>query len=341
MATYHRAAARANLTPTWRRIDYPAIVLTALFVAGTGYVLFEDVLRHGASFTPSHLLTLLAMIGTLASGHYVLAEARAGNWMIAAGCAFLFVAGSTYIATASGARNATTARAKAAEAEQINDKRAAAKAKADEAAADLREYRATAKAKADEQTKACKSGDGPLCKGATKTREYADRDVEKAESHARITRASFDIIEPPADPSSGLEHVGRVFASLPFVTSSAETITAALELLLPFLKVLIAEAGCLVFASMALRLKPVDPMRDQTGQTSFSEPTAADIDVLSGDWPEPPKPGARSKPSERQRVVTDFVAGYRARHGRDPEPREVRAATGLPRATAHRYQRRA
>ncbi len=84
-----------------------------------------------------------------------------------------------------------------------------------------------------------------------------------------------------------------------------------------------------------------------------TDPVASDLGSVReflaqhrGEPPRPPKPGRRARPQaarqerEREAVVRSFVESYRARHGRDPAPREVRQATGLPRASAHRWQRR-
>jgi hypothetical protein len=60
--------------------------------------------------------------------------------------------------------------------------------------------------------------------------------------------------------------------------------------------------------------------------------------VSNDDDPTPPKPRKRSKPDERRNQVASFVGKYREKHGHDPEPVEVREATGLPRSTAWRYQ---
>ncbi len=124
MSAYHR--------PRWG-----AIALTILFTLGTAYVLFEDVLRHDATFTTAHVQTVLALIGTIAAGHLFWPEIKARRLMSAAGCAILFAAGTLYIGTASGARNATVMQTKAAAAVKTNEQRAAAKAKVDQAEADL------------------------------------------------------------------------------------------------------------------------------------------------------------------------------------------------------------
>jgi len=46
------------------------------------------------------------------------------------------------------------------------------------------------------------------------------------------------------------------------------------------------------------------------------------------------------KQNPREEVVRSFVEAYRAKHGKNPPPAAVRKATGLPRSTAHRYQKK-
>lgn len=324
-----------------------AIALTVLFAAGTFYTLFEDVLRHGAPLTVSHVQTFLALIGTIAAGHKTLPELSNRRWLSAIGCALLFTSGTAYIVTASGARNADVSQAKAAEADKLADARQAASSKLADAERDVAEYRDLARAAAAAAKKECGSGKGTRCDGANSSRVYADRDLEKAESHAALMRARLEAMPPAKDGSGGYAHAAAVFAALPGVTASAADIETRLVLLMPFLLVAITELGTLVFAAQALRAPPATHTAGETAQTSFAVanddlPTVqAFLASRQGDSdPQPPKPGARARTLEREAKVASFVSGYRARHGREPEPREVRQATGLPRATAHRYQRR-
>lgn len=338
MASYHRP-----------RIG--AILLAILFAFGTGYVLLEDVLRHGAEFTSAHLQTVLALIGTIAAGHMFLPEIKAGRYVTAAGFALLFIAGTVYIATASGARNAQAAHDKRSAAAASNDVRDAAMDKLAEAETDLAQAKHDARKAAAEAASECASGKGKKCEGKTATRDAADRAVEKAESHVLMMQARVNVLKPKADTSNGYAHAGRVFASFPYVTASADTITQRLELLMPYLLVLISELGTLTFSALALTPRhTVMPPAAASAQTSFPA-TPRDLGTVQeflasrrgqGGQPQPPKPGAakRLPQAEREIVVRGFVEAYRAKHGRDPEPREVRQATGLPRASAHRWQRR-
>ncbi len=82
-----------------------------------------------------------------------------------------------------------------------------------------------------------------------------------------------------------------------------------------------------------------EPKRREAKPAGDSAQTSFPTDI------EPP-PAARFQPDadelgERERKVTDFVRAHVQRHGRMPRHREVMQATGLPRATASRYLKRA
>lgn len=49
--------------------SWPKAILAAGFFALTNYVIFEDVLRHGAVITTDHLLSFAVLVGTFAAGH--------------------------------------------------------------------------------------------------------------------------------------------------------------------------------------------------------------------------------------------------------------------------------
>lgn len=311
MASYHRPRIGATL-------------LAALFASGTAYVLFEDVLRHGAEITTAHVQTLLALVGTIAAGCYIKPEWHAARRLSALGCALLFAAGTTYIVTASGARNAEVAQAKADAIADTNSKLAGeqrllarAQAMADETSAKLQAE--CVKGRASKGT--C---DGLRTTLAVYTAAVKGHQATLAElGHART-------------PNAGYRHAAQVFAALPGVTATAEDLARRLELLLPFLVVLITEAGMIIFSHMAFAGHRERPSPSDTAQTSFPLPVRGE--PLPPLPPVPPRPGRRANP--RGETVKRFVEAYRAKHGRDPEPREVRLATGLPRATAHRWQRK-
>ena len=290
-----------------------ATALAALFATGTGYVLLEDVLRHGAPIQVSHVLTLLALVGTIAAGHYLWIEARGRHLVSALGCALLFAAGTAYIVTASGARNAEALAAKAAAVSQTNVARGDVAKRIGE-----HEYALAAcpdgVAKADRGVRCglrdamvaeCASGKKGRCEGKT----YS---VELYESALRGLRADLARLGPEAEAHAGYAHAARVLAALPGVTADAEALAQRLVLLMPFLVVLIAEIGTLVFGHIALRsrMAPRDPAGSRNA--SRDAPTEADraqtdfsglapASLFCGEIPEPPSgPG----PGARQHIAT-------------------------------------
>ena len=79
-----------------------SVALGVLFALGTCYVLFNDV--HSLSqVTVDHVMTLLVLIGTVASGHMVTHQRRTPPVV---GLGLLFAAGTFYCVTQSAARNA-------------------------------------------------------------------------------------------------------------------------------------------------------------------------------------------------------------------------------------------
>ena len=71
------------------------------------------------------------------------------------------------------------------------------------------------------------------------------------------------------------------------------------------------------------------------------EQSGARLEIIAPETdPTPPSGGRRTRRESdaRRAKVASFVTSYRAKHGRDPSPAAVRAATGLPRSTAWRYQ---
>lgn len=303
-----------------------AIILAALFAVGTAYVLFEDVLRHSAPITTAHILTGLALIGTIAAGHYVIGEARAWRLLPAAGLAVLFLAGTAYIITASGVRNAEVATWKATALAADVDRRA--KLAGDIEAARRDHTHAAAEAKRE------------CVKVGTQCQRKTDR-VAAAWSRVADLERQLAAAAPARAPDAGYRHLGNVLATLGW-PGSAEAIAAALAMIQPYILVLIAELGTLCFGHIALRQHAATPAPGDSAQTSYPVTDLPAPDVFAPIADEPPQPPRgstrRAKPNERREQVASFVTAYRARHGADPSPAAVRKATGLPRATAWRWQ---
>jgi hypothetical protein len=302
----------------YHRAPIGASLLGLLFASGTAFVLFEDV-RHGAEFTPAHMLTVLALVATIAAGVTIKQEWQARRYLSGLAFIVLFGAGTFYVVAVSGARNGETAAAKTARIVTDNGERARLE---QELAANQTMLKAERKKMADD----CASGDGKGCKGKRIS-------VQVYENAVAGVEAKLAKVKPAETPNAGYVHTGRVLAALPGVTASPEALAERLVLLIPFLAVLITELGTILFVHKAHAQFVAwrrQPSQRDTAQTSFAiEPSPID-----------PTPRKRKQSEEREAKVRTFVDAYREKHGRDPEPRDVRAATGLPRATAHRYQRR-
>jgi hypothetical protein len=244
-----------------------AIVLACAFLGGTGYVLFADLLA-GASVTPAHVLTVLAMLAATASGHQCLPTLRQGRVVIGAGLILLFAVSLGYIAIMSGARNAEVAATKADRAGAHNSRRDHARDLADKAEAEL----VTAKAvKAQAVTAAaieCASGPGTLCKGRTATVATASGLAEAANSHALVMRAKFDLLGPEQHANAGYAQSAAVLAVL--TGGNAQAIEQGLVLVMPYIAVLITELGAIVYLSLGLghaSRAPRTPHTPPTGGT--------------------------------------------------------------------------
>lgn len=291
------------IAPAWG-----AIALGVLFCAGTTAVLFWDV-RKPSDFTVDHLMTLLVLIGTIASGHMVWRQIRAWRVLPAAGLAFLFVAGTFYCVTTSAARNVETSIPKVLERLDINEQRAKLEADILEAKADLR--RAT-----DTVTVQCASGVGPKCAGASKTRDQAD-------SHYWMMIGRLANMKPAQPANPGLAHAAKVFAIMP-MTGSPEAIENALVLLFPFAKALFLEIATIVFLGLGFehRSRPqtvqvIEPKREPQKPFMNREPfNTVHVRVTN--------PHALAKPVA-QRDLLEFIAT----NGHVPSQEFLRERWGL------------
>lgn len=228
-----------------------ALALAVFFALVTARTIFDDV-WHGAEVTTAHLQSLAAIVAALASGHFIWPQMRQAHIGAVIGLILTFTAGTAYVVVSAGTRNADTLQAKVAKVETLNAQRQAQTKKLSEAEADLIEAGAAAKAAADAADKECSSGKGTRCDGRSNTRDYAARDLEKAQSHAALMRAKLDMLAPEADPHGGYAYFAEVLAATPWVTATAISIEARLVLLMPFIVVLISEIATLTFSGMAI-----------------------------------------------------------------------------------------
>ena len=276
--------------------SWPAIGLGAFFACVTGYVLFEDV-AHGAAITTGHVLSLAALVAAIAAGHMAWPALRSGSVVHGLMLVTLFAASTAYVVVASGARNAEVAGNKAGAIEAANAVRSREETLLARAEAMLADARGRL-------TRECASGPGPRCRGARATADVYDAAIR---GHL-ATLASL-----PAPQASGYAHAARVFHELGVAGTVAE-IEARLELLLPFVTVLIAELGTIAFLHAHKRRPKVATL-----------PIPAPVND-----PDPPAEAATDE-------VIDWVREFRKARGRNPQiPELQRRFPGVPKTTAWR-----
>lgn len=317
-----------------------AIGLAALFAAGTAYVLFEDVVRHHAPITTAHVLTGLALVATIAAGHYVLPEAKAGRWLQAIGLAVLFLGGTAYIVTMSGARNAEAAAAKTAQVRDVNGERARIERLRTEAE-QMRDAsrRALAQAKCRFDDKTGRSID---------PRNSCQRTQATLDVYTAAVKGHTDDLKktgPALDENAGYAHAGRVLAAFTGGRADPAAIAAMLALVMPYLAVLITELGTLNFAAMAFRPARGAGANDNAAplieRLAAFEASGQKLMITEPeDQPTPPrgpKKRTRTAHAENRAKVLAFRQAYVAKHGVEPAARLVEEMTGVPRMSAWRY----
>ena len=255
----------------------PAIALGAFFASVTAFVLFSDVI-HGAEINTSHVLSLAALVAAIASGHFVWPQLRSGAIVAGLMLGLLALSATTYVVVSSSARNADVAASKAAKAIDSNT------ARTRELAA-LTASEAMHKAASERLAAACKGGDGKDCKGVKAT-------IAVYEAAIKGHKATLREIGPEL-PASLYAHAAKVMAALPGITSTEKALEERLTLLLPFLTVLIAELGTIVFLHIGLGYSISNrlPLLSDTRQTSYFADGNEEIDCPE---PTPPNGGRKS-----------------------------------------------
>ncbi len=293
------------------RPSYGAIPLAMLFAGGAAFVLFEDVIRHGAEITTGHVMTGLALIGGIAAGHYTIPELKARRVLSGLGCALMFLACTAYIVTVSGARNAETQAAKMARIATDNGDRARLEAQLATNQERLDKARAEVAAE-------CGSGKGKRCAGKRETVSVYELAVAGVE-------AKLEDLAPAREPNAGWTHAGRIWSAM--TGRDAKAASERLELLMPFLLVLITEIGTLVFTHMALRTAPVKVSANDNTQTSSS-------------IPEPLPPARAFEPEVKGTNVIAWSKAFESANGRKPRLDEAEAAfKGQPISRSTIYRR--
>lgn len=239
--------------------SYPKATLAAFFFGLTNYVLFEDVLRHGAEITTDHLLSFGVLVGAVAAGHYCIPAFRSWKLLQGLGLLILFGVGTYYCVLASAVRNAEHAAKRATEVAEADAPRRSLAVKVASASAEkartekaLTEAQGITKALTDKQTEACADGPGPLCRGAKENvagateRETARRTEYKAALAAHTAlKAQLDAI-PVKDPNRDLKFAAKLHEYVGLIVPAT-----VLADLMPVFKAVFCELATLVFASGA------------------------------------------------------------------------------------------
>lgn len=215
--------------------------LGILLAFGTGYVLLEDVFKHGASVTTEHVMTALVLLVTLAAGHAFWPALRALKVMTALVLALVFAGGTFMSVAGSAGRAAKVLQHAEAEVAKIDDARK-------DAVDQLKTARADRAALQKSFNTECGSGRGVRCDGLKTALNTADDTI-------RLREARLDLIKP-AEPANGeFKYMGEVFAL--FMNSPQATIEKALALVGPLAKASVLELATLAFLSLGLGHKTV------------------------------------------------------------------------------------
>ncbi len=248
-----------------------AIVVGVFFTAVTGWILTEDVLRHGAPVTTKHVMTLAVLAGTVFFGHALWRELRAWRIGTALGCTILFLAGTTTCVLMSAGRNAEVVTNKVLVANSVNSGREAAQKDRDEAR--LR-YQAALKAEEAE----CSDGNGAKCQAKRITRMVRRDEYDAAEATLRTQK-------PEAIANSDIRAAAELLSRLPYVTANVSALEALLQLAFPFLQSLFCEVGAIVGFAIGLGHNS-KPRPSQTSVQLPETPTVATTVASQSEQPE-------------------------------------------------------
>ena len=237
-----------------------SIGLGILFALGTCYVLFNDVTSLD-KVSVDHVMTLLVLVGTIASGHMIWPQIRQifrhpGCVVSAIGLAILFASGTFYCVTTSAGRNAEATSAKVANVVTSNGDR-------QRAALDLDEAKKRYKAALNAEEGECGSGEGGRCISRRKTTAARRAEIEAAEATLRAAPAERIV-------NGGTKHAAATLAIV--LPAGAETIEHALDLLSPFVKALFLEIATLVFLGIGLGHKAAPAVGTRTVSSAVSPP---------------------------------------------------------------------
>lgn len=270
--------------------SWPALGFAGVILAGTCYVLFQDVI-NGAPIGTGHVLTAMALLIATAAGHKIAPTWRERRYALSVTMMLLAAGAILYVGLMSGARNAEFTAGKAERIENINGER--------ERLTRLRDQAQVMLTKAlEDVAKECASGEGTKCRGRKATRDVYDGALK---GH----NADLAKLGAPQTANAGYKAIAEGIVLLPWFSHySVVQVVHALIILLPWLAVLISEFGVPAFLSLALGHRHVATISD-SAQTSFSnEDFQKAKEILSAPLPENDPPTGGGKP--RGRKTTDL-----------------------------------
>lgn len=211
------------MTVLTRLERFTATGAALLFTGVTGYVLLEDVFK-GGSVTPSHLLTGIAILGSILGGLWGFRVLQAGQRYLGFLLLLLTISATAYVGISAAARNASGIQTKIDLKQSLVHDVAKLRADHDRLKLDVAQE--------------CKKV-GTQCQAKTKLLETAWDAVLKAE-------ARRDALGPVTDYSNA----AKTFSA--FTGLQSEAVDRWLTLVMPFLLVLVSELGTICFWHLAI-----------------------------------------------------------------------------------------
>ena len=225
--------------------SWGALALGLFFTAVTARTILDDV-WHGAPFTISHLQAVAALVAAIASGHMILPTIMNKQVPAALGLALIFATSTGYIVVSAGARNAEVAGNKGQDIAARNAARESAREVLAKAEAETRAKETAANEAIRVASFECASGEGIKCRGKRANRETAKDDLTSAKEAETLARGRLLVLGPDEQEHAGYHHVARTFEAVGLGITEP-----MLELVMPFILVLISEVATLVFMGLA------------------------------------------------------------------------------------------
>lgn len=276
-----------------------AIALGCLCAAGAGAVLLADVTATGP--TIDHALSVIALVVTIAAGHYAWTELRSWRVMAALGLGLVFAGGVAYTVASTAGRSIEQQRAAASEAAARNQARADKVAELETA----RQRLALAEKMAEREMTGQRCG--PRCQ------DWKQRAAEVT-SHVRLLEAMVARLGGERAVNAKLAGLAQLIALVP--GADAKRIEAGLVIAWPFVLPLLLELGSIVFWSVGLgRVRTIAPAKkapDGSGQSDYPALDPAESAAVAaffrrddgnGGAPDRPAPRKPQGPDGRKNAV--------------------------------------